>query len=55
MASKDKLVRIDLELATQIKDFARKNEMSFKQASREMAKLNRIRLTNKKIIKEIKF
>jgi len=53
--NRGKLVRVDIELEQQIKEFARKNEMSFRQASREIANLNKVKFKNKKIIKEIKF
>jgi len=49
------LMRIDDELATQIREFAKKNDLKFIQASREIAKMNRIKFADKKIIKEIKF
>ena len=49
------IIRIDSELANQIRDFAKKNNMKIKQASKEMAKLNRAKLSNRKIMMEIKF
>lgn len=52
---KSELKRIDVELSKQIKEFAKKNELSFRQASKEIAKLNNVRFKNKKIIKEITF
>jgi hypothetical protein len=56
MASKNSVcIRVDSELAQQIKDFAKKNNMKIKQASKEMAKLNRVNLSNRKIMMEIKF
>ena len=49
------IIRIDTELADQIREFAKKNNMKIKQASKELAKLNRISLSDKKLLKEIKF
>ena len=53
--SKGRLMRIDEELEKVIKDFAKKNEISFRQASKELAKMNKARFNNKKILKEIRF
>ena len=53
--AKGKLVRLDEKLIEQIKGFAKKNKMSFRQASEEIAKLNKIKFSKRKIIKEIKF
>jgi len=53
--ARGELVRIDEELIKQIKEFARKNEMNFRQASQELAKLNKIKFGKRKITKEIKF
>jgi len=49
------IMRVDSELAEQIRDFAKKNNMKLKQASKELAKLNKITLSDKKLLKEIKF
>lgn len=49
------LKRIDNDLVDQIKKFADNNDISFRQASKEIAKLNRVKVQNRKIIKEIKF
>lgn len=49
------VIRISTELADQIRDFAKKNNMKLKQASKELAKINRANLSNKKLLKEIKF
>ena len=48
-------MRIDEELARQIREFAKKNNLKIKEASRQMAMLNKVNLTGKKILKEIKF
>ena len=48
-------MRIDKELAEQIRDFARKNNMKLKEASRQIAMLNKVKFSDKKILKEIKF
>lgn len=40
MRSKSKLTRISIELDSQIRDFALKNNMNLTQASRELAKMN---------------
>ena len=48
-------MRISSELAEQIKEFADKNNMKLKQASKELAKINKVNLSNKKLLKEIKF
>lgn len=57
MAKRDrsKMVRIDEELAKQIRQFAEKNQISIMEASRQMAKLNNVKFSNKRIIKEIRF
>ena len=49
------VIRIDSELADQIRDFANKNNMKIKEASKEIAKMNKAAFSNKKILKEIKF
>jgi len=47
------LKRIDIDLARQIEEYAKKNGLNFREASREYAKLAK-KLSNKKIYKEIK-
>lgn len=53
-SARHKLMRIDVDLSIAIRDFATKNQMSFVQASREIAKLNQLRVINKKSYKGIK-
>lgn len=53
--SRSKNARIDKELDEVIKDYAEKNECSFRQASKELAKITRVRLAKNNILKEIKF
>jgi hypothetical protein len=48
-------MRIDDELEKQIREFASKNNLKIKEASRQMAMLNKVKFTDKKILKEIKF
>jgi len=48
------LKRIDIDLSNEITNFAKKNNVSFRQASQEFAKLIKIKTSNKKIYKEIK-
>lgn len=48
------LKRIDKDMAKQIQEYADKNDVSFRRASQELAKINRIKLSNKRIYKEIK-
>ena len=59
MASKNKvnsnLVRIDDELIKMIDEVSKKNQINFRQASREIAIINRKKFSNKTIMKEIKF
>jgi putative aminopeptidase FrvX len=56
MAQKNtEVMRIDSELANQLREFAKKNNMKLQQASKEFAKLNKISLSDKKLLKEIKF
>jgi len=47
--------RIDMDLKLEIDDFARKNDLSFSQASRDVAKLMREAKNKNKITREIKF
>jgi len=48
--------RIDLDLNESIKEFAFKNNISFRQASKEVARLvNDARSKNKKLTSEIEF
>ena len=50
-----KIVRVDEKLVQQLKDISRKNEISFRQASREYADTFEKTFINKKITKEWKF
>lgn len=50
-----KPMRISEELEEQIRDFAKKNNLKLKEASRQIALLNKVKFTDKKILKEIKF
>lgn len=52
---RSKVMKIDEELANQIEDFARKNEISIRQASKEIAKINISKMYGNKILKEIRF
>jgi len=47
------LKRIDFRLADEIAKFAKNNDMSFRKASQEVAQIVKIKLSNKKIYKEI--
>ena len=47
--------RIDIELDDVISTFAKKNGMSFRQASREIAKISKVKMNGKKIFREIRF
>lgn len=46
--------RIDKELAEEIKKFAEKNNMTFRQASKEFAILKKIKFSKQNLVKEIK-
>ena len=48
------LKRIDINLAEEITKFSKKNDISFRQASQEVAKLIKIKVANRKILKEIR-
>ena len=47
--------RIDTELDEMIRDIAAKNNISMKQASRELARIMKPKIKGTKIINEIKF
>ena len=56
MAKKNSVLkRIDSDMEKQIKQLAQKNDMTFVQASREMAKLNKLKFKDKELLKEIRF
>ena len=50
-----KLMRISDELAEQIREVAKKNNMKLIQASREISMISKVKAQNRKILKEIKF
>lgn len=51
---KTKLIRVNMELANEINEIAKKNCIKLTEASREIARLVRNN-KNKKMIKEIRF
>lgn len=52
--SRHVLKRIDIDLAEEIKRYSELNNLSFRRASREIARLTKMKFSNKKIYKEIK-
>lgn len=56
MAKGDGVVkRIDKDLAEMIEKFAKKNDLKFRQASKEIAKFGKVKFDGKKVVREIKF
>jgi len=49
------LVRIDVELEEMIKNLAKKNDISLREASREIARANKKKFMNKIVVRELKF
>lgn len=47
--------RIDKELNDLLEELAKKNELGFRQASKEVAKILKASLKTKKIVREIRF
>jgi len=55
MVKSGQTIRIDNELAELIRETAKKNEMNIREASKEIARVIKPKIIDKKIIKEIKF
>jgi len=56
MGKTGQVIRISNEMANRLRDIARKNEISIREASREILKLADSKIgIDKKIIREIKF
>jgi hypothetical protein len=47
-------MRIDIDMDSLLRELAKKNNISIVQASREIARLSRVKLSNRKFYKEIK-